>query len=141
MSFWTVSSRSFGEGFQAVWSSLIIIALAVGGTMVMRKFHSSFHTGLFIGCIVATAQYFFLLSLVYAGYVADRNLSGLSTGQDVMQSCVSMIQSFLLGTFALLLIAHRSEIIENGSVNSAEGGIIDDKSDAIENANAEYYSL
>jgi hypothetical protein len=107
----------------------------------MRKFHSSFHTGLFIGCIVATAQYFFLLSLVYAGYVADRNLSGLSTGQDVLQSCVSMIQSFLLGSFALLLTAHRSEIIEKGSVNDVDGGVMGNKSDAIENANEDYYSL
>jgi hypothetical protein len=107
----------------------------------MRKFHSSFHTGLFIGCIVATAQYFFLLSLVYAGYVADRNFSGLPTGQDVLQSCVSMIQAFLLGSFALLLTAHRSEIIQKGTVGNAEGENIDHGTNNIENENEDYYSL
>ena len=68
--------------------------------MVMRKFHNSFFTGLFIGGIVATSQYFFLLSLIYAGYSADRRYLGLSGAEDAFQSFVSLAQAVLLGSFA-----------------------------------------
>ena len=75
--------------------------------MVMRKFHNSFFTGLFIGGIVATSQYFFLLSLIYAGYSADRRYLGLSGAEDAFQSFVSLAQAvlFTLGTWPLTVHA------------------------------------
>jgi hypothetical protein len=81
----------------------------------MRKFHNSFFTGLFIGGIVATSQYFFLLSLIYAGYSADRRYLGLSGAEDAFQSFVSLAQAVLLGSFAFLLTAHRTEIMDRNS--------------------------
>jgi hypothetical protein len=36
----------------------------VGGTMIMRKFHSSLAVGFFMGCVVAMSQLFFMLFLV-----------------------------------------------------------------------------
>jgi hypothetical protein len=47
LSFWTVSTRTTPEAFSSVWSTVVLIALSVGGTMVMRKFHNSFFTGFF----------------------------------------------------------------------------------------------
>ncbi len=83
--------------------------------MVMRKFHNSFFTGLFIGGIVATSQYFFLLSLIYAGYSVDRRDLGLSGAEDAFQCLVCFAQAVLLGSFAFLLTAHRTEIMDRSS--------------------------
>lgn len=115
LSFYIVSTRETAEAFASVWSALILISLSVGGTMVMRKFHNSFFTGLFIGGVVATAQYFFLSSLIFGGYARDREYAGLSGAGDVLQCIISFSQAVLLGSFALLLTAHRTEIMDRNS--------------------------
>jgi len=100
----------------------------------MRKFHNSFFTGLFIGGVVATAQYFFLLSLIYGGYSKDRQNNGMSGAEDSIQCIVSFSQAVLLGSFALLLTAHRTVIMdrnsslknEDQSVNSVEFREVED---------------
>jgi len=90
----------------------------------MRKFHSSFYTGLFIGGVVATAQYFFLLSLIYGGYAKDRQNSSMSGAEDMIQSIVSFSQAVLLGSFALLLTAHRTEIMDrNSTINNGDQSV------------------
>lgn len=115
LSFWTVSTRTSPEAFSSVWSTIILIILSVGGTMVMRKFHNSFFTGLFIGGVVATSQYFFLLCLIYGGYAKDRQNVGMSGAEDTIQSIVSFSQAVLLGSFALLLLAHRADVMDHDS--------------------------
>ena len=65
MTFYIVPTRANAEAFTCCWSSLTLVCLCVGGTMVMRKFHNSFSTGLFLGGVVGGAQYFFLLFLMY----------------------------------------------------------------------------
>lgn len=64
MTFWMVSTRSAGESFSAMWSTIIIVGLCIGGTMVMRRFHTSIAVGFFMGSVVATSQLFFLLFLM-----------------------------------------------------------------------------
>ena len=64
MTFWTVSTRSTAESFSAMWSTIIVVGLCIGGTMVMRRFHTSIAVGFFMGSVVATSQLFFLLFLV-----------------------------------------------------------------------------
>ena len=59
-----LGSRRLSEGFAAAWSGLMLCALSVGGTMIMRKFHSSLAVGFFMGCVVAMSQMFFMLFLV-----------------------------------------------------------------------------
>jgi len=83
--------------------------------MVMRKFHNSFFTGLFIGGVVATAQYFFLSSLIFGGYAQDREYAGLNGAGDFIQCIISFSQAVLLGSFALLLTAHRTEIMDRNT--------------------------
>jgi hypothetical protein len=65
MGIFVMGSRAFSEGLAALWSGLLLCALSVGGTMIMRKFHSSFAVGLFMGCVVAMSQLFFMLFLMY----------------------------------------------------------------------------
>lgn len=64
MSCAVMGTRSIAEGFTSVWSAFMLLALSIGGTMIMRKFHNSMAVGFFMGGVVAMAQMFFFLSLV-----------------------------------------------------------------------------
>jgi len=60
-----MGTRSFAEGFASVWSAVLLLALSIGGTMIMRKFHNSMAVGFFMGGVVAMSQMFFFLSMMY----------------------------------------------------------------------------
>ena len=90
----------------------------MGGTMVMRKFHNSFSTGLFLGGVVGGAQFYFLLFLLYGGFTIERSNNGAGIFYDVLEAGICFAHSMLLGSFAMMLGAHRSEIIDrNASLN------------------------
>lgn len=80
--------------------------------MIMRKFHNSLAVGFFMGGIVATSQLFFLLFLLFIGYGKDQKQSGLSAKEEAFMALCSLLQSLLLGSFAAILAAHRSEILD-----------------------------
>mmetsp|Transcript_35898 Transcript_35898/g.74653 ORF Transcript_35898/g.74653 Transcript_35898/m.74653 type:complete len:110 (-) Transcript_35898:201-530(-) len=82
--------------------------------MIMRRFHNSMAVGFFMGSIVAMSQMFFLLFLIYLGYKVDEgNAEGVANGlQELWMAIFALVQSLLLGSFAAILAAHRSEILE-----------------------------
>ena len=80
--------------------------------MIMRKFHNSLAVGFFMGGIVACSQLFFLLFLLFIGYAKDQKVLGNSSTNEAFMSFFSLIQSVLLGSFAIILAAHRSEILD-----------------------------
>lgn len=80
--------------------------------MIMRKFHNSIAVGFFMGGIVAMSQLFFLLFLVFIGYNKDQRLHGMPAKEETFLSFFALVQSVLLGSFAAILAAHRSEILE-----------------------------
>lgn len=113
MTFWTVSTRNGAEAFASFWAAVVIIGLCVGGTMVMRRFHNSTAVGFFMGTVVASAQFFFLLFLIYLGYAHDRWVYNRSSTEDYLQAFICLVQSLLLGSFAAILAAHRSSIVSD----------------------------
>ncbi|GKY96456.1 hypothetical protein MPSEU_000605100 [Mayamaea pseudoterrestris] len=115
MSFCVMGTRSFSEGFASFWSAIMLCVLSIGGTMIMRKFHNSMAVGFFMGGIVSTSQLFFLLFLMYLGYVKDQRTANVSSKMDSIMAFFSLIQSVLLGSFAAILAAHRSEILDQPS--------------------------
>ena len=80
--------------------------------MIMRKFHNSLAVGFFMGGIVACSQLFFLLFLLFIGYAKDQKYIGMSSKEEAFMSFFSLVQSVLLGSFAVILAAHRSEILD-----------------------------
>ena len=60
-----MGTRALSEGFMSIWSALMLLALSIGGTMIMRKFHNSMAVGFFMGGVVAMAQLFFFLSMMW----------------------------------------------------------------------------
>mmetsp|Transcript_10193 Transcript_10193/g.24508 ORF Transcript_10193/g.24508 Transcript_10193/m.24508 type:complete len:177 (-) Transcript_10193:726-1256(-) len=112
MSCAVMSTRGLSEAFTSIWSALMLLALSVGGTMIMRKFHNSMAVGFFMGGVVAMSQMFFFLMLVYLGYMKDQKNEQLPVLTETIMAFFCLLQSLLLGTFAAMLGAHRSEILE-----------------------------
>jgi len=131
MALFVVSTRTAGEGFASMWAAFMLVMLSVGGTMIMRKFHNSIAVGFFMGSVVATSQLFFLLFLVYSGYSGDRINSGQAGEEESVMSMFCFVQAVLLGSFAAILGAHRSEILDR-----SQGGLASMTDDEYEPSNS-----
>ena len=68
--------------------------------------------GFFMGGVVAMSQMFFFLFLLYIGYGKDQKNDGLPIITETAMAFFAIIQCVLLGTFAAILGAHRSEILD-----------------------------
>jgi len=78
----------------------------------MRKFQSSVAVGFFMGSVVAASQMFLLIFLILFGYIEDRLENDLSVDGERLNGFVCLVQAILLGSFAAILAAHRSEILD-----------------------------
>mmetsp|Transcript_5390 Transcript_5390/g.8507 ORF Transcript_5390/g.8507 Transcript_5390/m.8507 type:complete len:175 (+) Transcript_5390:336-860(+) len=119
MSCAVMSTRGMSETFTSIWSALMLLALSIGGTMIMRKFHNSMAVGFFMGGVVAMSQMFFFLMLLYLGYRKDQKNDELPIFTETLMALFCLCQSVLLGTFAAILGAHRSEILEKQEENAS----------------------
>mmetsp|Transcript_6133 Transcript_6133/g.9420 ORF Transcript_6133/g.9420 Transcript_6133/m.9420 type:complete len:177 (-) Transcript_6133:248-778(-) len=120
LSFIIMSTRSMAEGFTAIWSAVMLFILSIGGTMIMRKFHNSMAVGFFMGGVVAMSQFFFLLFLIYLAYERDQRMMNDSSKYESLMALFSMVQCILLGSFAAILGAHRSEILDKDREQSTK---------------------
>jgi len=58
------------------------------------------------------------------GYRKDNRIDNLPAGEELFMSMISFVQFILLGTFAAILSAHRSDILDkpgNGDTNASTG--------------------
>jgi len=78
----------------------------------MRKFQSSFAVGFFMGSVVAASQMFLLMFLILVGYTEDRLNNDLPVDGERLNGFVCLVQALLLASFAAILAAHRSEILD-----------------------------
>lgn len=107
-----INVRSSAEEFDCIWAALTLCALVVGGTMVMRSYHSSMAIGFFLGAVVGSSCLFFLLFLLFQGYALDQQMEVLSNHEEHIMSTFCIIQSILLVIFASILGAHRSDVVD-----------------------------
>ena len=61
---YTMSSRGGTEAFVSLLSSIVLLLLCIGGTVIMRKFQSSVAVGFFMGSVVAGSQMLLLMFLM-----------------------------------------------------------------------------
>lgn len=61
---YTMSSRGGTEAFVSLLSSIVLLLLCIGGTVIMRKFQSSVAVGFFMGSVVAASQMYLLMFLM-----------------------------------------------------------------------------
>eukprot|EP00804_Cyclotella_cryptica_P022271 CCRYP_018124-RA/>CCRYP_018124-RA protein AED:0.06 eAED:0.06 QI:555/1/1/1/0.5/0.33/3/466/182 len=120
---WAMSSRGGTEAFISLWSSIVLLMLCIGGTIIMRKFQSSVFVGFFMGSVVAASQMFLMLFLIIFAYIEDRLNYDLPVDGERLTGFLFLIQSIMLGSFAAILAAHRSEILDQKvSLEEEENG-------------------
>lgn len=86
----------------------------------MRKYHNSLAVGFFLGVVVASSELFLVLFMDYLVYGEDQSTGGESKVAESVLAALSLIQSLLLGSFATILAAHRSEVIDGSNMNDAD---------------------
>ena len=106
------SSSNIQQCIIALWSSFLLCCFSIGGTMIMRKFHNSIAVGFFMGVTVTSCQFYIALALIYFHYrhYNIRNSSNAKAKDVTLFACLCIVQAILLGTFAIILAAHRTEI-------------------------------
>jgi formate-dependent nitrite reductase membrane component NrfD len=112
------SSANTHQCIIALWSSFLLCCFSIGGTMIMRKFHNSIAVGFFMGVTVTSCQFYIGLAFLYFHYRHynihnnnNNNRTNGSSAKDVtLFAYLSLVQAILLGSFAIILAAHRTEI-------------------------------
>jgi hypothetical protein len=126
-------SRSYHECWISFWSAFLLCCFCVGGTMIMRKFHNSIAVGFFMGVTVASCQFFISLSFIYWNYRHEQRIIGMNAKEETLLACMSAVQAILLGSFAAILAAHRTEILDKppDSSSSLESSDVENRNTGI----------
>ncbi|KDO22406.1 hypothetical protein SPRG_11358 [Saprolegnia parasitica CBS 223.65] len=110
-------------GFAGIWMMFLVIALSIGGTLVMRKYPSALSVGFFIGVVVMMAFNMLSLSVLCSGaaYVARLANNGTEEANprgpvhsDEASAVFSFFMFVLYSVFAVVLIKHRAVVIKEG---------------------------
>jgi hypothetical protein len=105
-------------------AALLLCGYGIGGTMILRKFHSSLAVGFFMGVTVAAAQLFLALSLLYWN---ARSEGRGGTKEVTWLASLMLLQGILLGSFAAILAAHRTEILQEDGTKPTSLGSLGEK--------------
>ncbi|RHX98695.1 hypothetical protein DYB25_000595 [Aphanomyces astaci] len=105
-------------GFAGIWMMFLVIALSIGGTMVMRKYQTPIAVGFFIGVVIMMSFNMFSLSVLCAGaaYLAKRSNNGtLNDGN--WKGPVHSDEASAVFSFFMFVLYHRAVIIKDGISN------------------------
>ncbi|KAG7390220.1 hypothetical protein PHYBOEH_007071 [Phytophthora boehmeriae] len=107
-------------GFVGVWAMLLIIALSVGGTLVMRRYQTPLAVGFFIGVVMMMSLQMFSLSIVFMGaaYLARieraKGVEHTNVHSNEAGSVFSFFMFVLYAILTVVLVKHRNIIIKEG---------------------------
>ncbi|ETK93620.1 hypothetical protein F441_03358 [Phytophthora nicotianae CJ01A1] len=113
-------SDSKSLGFVGVWAMILIIALSVGGTMVMRKHQTPLAVGFLIGVVLMMSLQMFSLSIIFAGaaYLARIERAKGDEHTNVHSNEAGSVFSFFMFVcylaFTIVLVRHRNIVIKEG---------------------------
>jgi len=120
------------DGFAAIWTMLLIIALSIGGTMVMRKYQTPLAVGFFLGVCVMMSVNMFSLFVLFLGaaYIEGHAAEDVARSEDVRDEAASTEASdkaiatfcfflcLLYGIFSVLLARFRNHIVKEVALGS-----------------------
>ncbi|KAG1705271.1 hypothetical protein DVH05_004201 [Phytophthora capsici] len=113
-------SDSKSLGFVGVWAMILIIALSVGGTMVMRKHQTPLAVGFLIGVVLMMSLQMFSLAIIFAGaaYLARIERAKGDEHTNVHSNEAASVFSFFMFAcymaFTIVLVRHRNIVIKEG---------------------------
>ena len=105
-----------GAAFVAVWSMLLVICFAIGGTLVLRKYRSNMSFGFFLGTSAMMSQMMFMNFAIFAGLVDEEEGA---TSANMAMSAFSFFLWVILTIFTAVLVYDRSHILDQPSAPPA----------------------
>ncbi|KAJ1458295.1 hypothetical protein M885DRAFT_614647 [Pelagophyceae sp. CCMP2097] len=102
-------------GFAAVWTTIMCVAVALGGTVVMRKFQTAYAIGAFLGVIAVLANQCLILVAVFG--TESGNDSGHKKQTDDVFSVFMFFIACVYIFFAALLAVFRNDLIKEEPTN------------------------
>jgi hypothetical protein len=105
-----------------MWSAFLVIGVAVGGTMVFRKYQTEAAVGFLLGCTGMMAQLFFVMFAVFVGLGSN---AASDTQKDVEKTFAAfafflMIAYFLVTVF---LFMYRGDLIPVEAGSAPAGSV------------------
>jgi hypothetical protein len=99
-------------GFVVMWTTLLLVALCISGTAILKSSRTPFAVGVFAGMVIVMSNLMFLLSASSAGELRRRALLGISTSGDQAILAFAVLEFMLLSAFSVVLIRHKDEVLE-----------------------------
>ena len=116
-----------GEGFAAFWSMVMAISVAVGGTMVFRKYQTEAAVGFLLGMLAMMSQLIFLLFCVFASYAGEEEFKSVSTTDQTFATFAFflflsyVITAVGLFSFRADLLPQDNNVVSKPVVNTSAG--------------------
>eukprot|EP00640_Fibrocapsa_japonica_P006981 CAMPEP_0113934008 /NCGR_PEP_ID=MMETSP1339-20121228/1352_1 /TAXON_ID=94617 /ORGANISM="Fibrocapsa japonica" /LENGTH=169 /DNA_ID=CAMNT_0000935611 /DNA_START=99 /DNA_END=608 /DNA_ORIENTATION=+ /assembly_acc=CAM_ASM_000762 len=106
-------------GFAAIWTVLLMVALGIGGSIVMKKFQTSLAIGFFLGVVIMMSQQCLILFAIFAGRAGATDSESESSADKGMASFCFLL--FLIyGFFASVLGYFRKDLIKEADAMTAD---------------------
>lgn len=133
-----VESDSTSLAFAGIWLMFLTVALAVGGTCVMRTFTTPLAVGFFLGVTLTLSQLMLIFVVLFSGaaHGARKDVSGkgaVHSDEAAATFCFFLFVAYLV--FAAVLVKYRHVVIREN--NSTESGVnnVNSSNSASDNSN------
>ena len=106
-------------GFAAIWTVLLMIALTVGGTLVMRRYQTPLAIGFFLGCVVVMSNQCLILTAVFGAESETHN--------DKPAGAFAVFSFFLFavyGIFAGMLALFKADLVQKENMPTTDPAAI-----------------
>ncbi|CAI5742618.1 unnamed protein product [Hyaloperonospora brassicae] len=130
-------SDSKSLGFVGIWAMLLIIALSIGGTLVLRQHQTPLAVGFLLGVVLMMSLQMFSLAIIFAGaaYLARIERAKGDTHTSVHSNEAGSVFSFFMfvvyAVFAVVLAYYRDVVIKEGGSLDPHGRRSDVEKDQV----------
>ena len=104
------SDGNTAASFSGIWTMFLIMAIAGGGTAVMRRSKSKLLIGFLIGVTCMFTELSFVLCVLFISYHNDAG--GNEIGSDGAMAAFSFFQFIAFGLFSVVLFCYRDHVID-----------------------------
>ncbi|CAM9099858.1 unnamed protein product [Chrysoparadoxa australica] len=95
--------------FAAVWVLFLLLIASIGGTIVLKKYHTPLAIGIFLGASAMMSQLMFVLFVVFISLA--KTAEGAARSGNRAMSFFSFVLFVCFGAFSVVLAKYRTTIM------------------------------
>jgi hypothetical protein len=124
------SQAGQAAGFAAVWTVLLLVAISVIGTIILRRFNKALSVGILIGIIFVMVQQMLILFAFFAERSGNTNQPNSVIVSQQAMAVFSFFIFLVYLSFGTMLAVFRVDFIKAAQQEGAENAEIEDDVDA-----------